>query len=165
MKELWKDIPGYETLYQASNLGQVKSLDRKNRRGYNIKGVILGKGNKGYNTVSLCRGLNKKIYNTHQIIAITFLNHTPCGHRVVVDHIDGDKHNNKISNLQLISQRENSSKDKKGGSSKYIGVHWHKYSNSWTSQIRINGKIKSLGYFEDEDDAGQAYQKALIDID
>ena len=96
----------------------------------------------------------------NQIMAIAFLSHKPCGHKIVVDHIDNNKLNNKLYNLQLITHRENISKDKKG-SSKYTGVCWHKIKNKWQSSIAINGKIKYLGIFTNEIEAAQAYQNEL----
>jgi len=71
---------------------------------------------------------------------------------------------NNVSNLQLISQRENSSKDRKDGSSQYTGVSWFKKSNKWRSVIYINGKLKHLGLFDNELDASNAYQKTLNDL-
>jgi ribosomal protein L15E len=72
---------------------------------------------------------------------MAFLNHTPCGYKIVVDHIDNNiKTDNRLENLQLITQRENVSKDIKNTSSKYIGVCWHKKAKKWRSSIQINGK-------------------------
>ena len=67
-------------------------------------------------------------------------------------------------NLQRTNQRVNASKDKKGGTSKYIGVSWYKITNKWVSKIEINGKIKHLGYFTDEKEAAQAYINELNKI-
>ncbi len=83
--------------------------------------------------------------------------------KIVVDHINNDPLNNKLYNLQLITQRENVSKDKKG-TSKYTGGSWSKTANKWTSNIRINGKIKHLGFYIKEKEAAQAYQKELTKI-
>ena len=66
--------------------------------------------------------------------------------------------------MQVITQRENSSKDKKGGSSKYVGVTFNKLNNTWKSQINIDGKIKYLGDFKNEIDASKAYQNKLKEI-
>ena len=93
---------------------------------------------------------------------MAFLNHKPCGHKMVVDHIDNNKLNDKLYNLQVITNRENVSKDKKGGNSKYIGVH--KEKNKFRAAIRRDGKIKYLGLFTDEKEAAKAYQNELNKI-
>jgi len=95
---------------------------------------------------------------------MAFLNHKPCGHKIVVDHIDNNKENDKLYNLQLISNRENTVKDTNRGSSKYVGVSWHKHKNMWRTTIYIKGKNKHLGYFTDEKEASKAYQKELEKI-
>ena len=95
---------------------------------------------------------------------MSFLNHTPCGYKEVVDHIDNDKLNNKVENLQLTTVRYNTSKDVKNSTSKYTGVCWHKNLQKWMCQIQIKGKNQYLGIFENEIDAHNAYQKTLKKI-
>ena len=159
MKEVFKDIPNYEGLYQISNLGRLKSLKFNKER--ILKPTV---GGNGYLFVNLCCEGKLKPITVHQLVAIAFLNHTPCGYKIVVDHINCDEQDNRLENLQLISQRENSSKDRKGGASKYTGVSWHKTYNKWISAIRINGKKKHLGYFKCELEASEAYQSKLKEI-
>ena len=164
MEEIFKDIPGYEGLYQVSNLGRVKSLSRKvcNYRGcYFSKERILKQFiRKTYKMVNI-RSSNRMV---HQLIAMAFLNHIPCGHKVVVDHINHDKLNNRLENLQLITNRENCSKDVKNKTSKYTGVSWSKSRNKWVSQIKINGKTVPLGRYKCELVAYIVYQKKLKEI-
>lgn len=159
--EIFKDIPGYEGSYQVSNLGRVKSL--KLNREKILKPNINGGG---YLYVILCNKGKFKTIRVHQLVAMAFLNHTPDGtHKIVVDHRNNDKQDNRLSNLQLISARKNSSKDKKGGTSKYTGVCWHKRDNKWLSSIEINGKNKHLGCFSSEEEASMYYQDALKSIE
>lgn len=167
MKEIFKDIPGYEGIYQVSDLGRVKSLERKawNGNGYRlIKERILkpsSNKNNGYLYVVLRKEENPKTFSIHKLVAVVFLNHIPNGHNIVVDHKDNDKANNRKDNLQIITQRKNTSKDKKNKTSKYTGVSWHKRRKKWLTHIRINGKVKHLGYFTNEEDAVGAYQEKL----
>ena len=169
--EKWKDIKGYEGFYQVSNLGRVKSLkrwiDNKGNGGYFLQGKIMNTNlSRGYPTVSLSKNGNGKKIRVHQLVAIAFLNHKPCGHKLVVDHIDNNPLNNNIENLQLITNRKNLSKDKKGGTSKYVGVHYiNKGTNSWRSITSVNGKLISLGCFPTEERASIAYQLALTQLD
>ena len=161
--EVWKDIPKFEGYYQVSNLGNVRSLNyRKTKK---IKNLKLRLNNRGRFAVNLNK--NRVRYDNfivYQLVAIAFLNHKPCGHKIVVDHIDNNKENDKLYNLQLISSRENIVKDMKVGSSKYTGVCWNKRQSKWQGAIRVNGKIKHLGYFKDEKKAAQAYQIELKKI-
>jgi len=170
MKEIWKDIPGYEGYYQVSNLGRVRSLDRVvNGRWGNtrFKGRVLKPftSKNDYPQVDLWRDGRGGSMKVHKLVAMAFLNHKPCGYKEVVDHIDNDKTNNSLDNLQLITNRENTSKDKTGGTSKYVGVYWNKGAQKWQARIWIDGKRKSLGYFDDEYEAHLAYQNELSKIE
>lgn len=159
MQEIFKDITGYEGLYQVSNLGNVKSLGNNRLRKEKILKPC--NGGVGYYFVNLWKDGEKKNITVHQLVAIAFLNHKPDGHKIIVDHIDNNPLNNKLENLQLISVRENTSKDRINGSSKYIGVYWNKKANKWQAQIGINSKRKYLGLFSNEIEAHESYQNRL----
>ncbi len=110
--EIWKDIVGYEGLYQVSNLGRVKSFDRYVRNGTSNKNIKRGKilspcvnPKCGYMQVNLIKDKNKKIKTIHRLVAEAFipnLENKPC-----VNHIDGNKQNNKIDNLEWVTHSEN----------------------------------------------------------
>jgi len=163
--EIWKDIPNYEGCYQASNLGNIRSLDRLDNRGYKRKGRMLKQSidSARYYTVSLSKQGKNKSNNVHVIVATTFMGHERGNGHVglVVDHIDNDNLNNRLDNLQLITQRQNLSKDRRGGSSKYVGVCWFKRAKKWQSSIKYKGKQIHLGRFENELSAHEVYQAAL----
>jgi len=157
MKEIFKDIPGYEGIYHVSNFGNVKSLKFE-------KETILKSyyNSGGYLQVSLWKNKNRNKFTIHILVALAFMNHITDGTtKLVIDHIDNNKNNNSLNNLQIISHRENISKDRKSGTSKYIGVYWDRASNKWKASIGIEGKVKHLGYFENEIDASNAYQFEL----
>jgi hypothetical protein len=155
--EIWKSVPNYKGIYEVSNLGKLKNIKR-NR-------IINGGINKeGYIIVVLHDNKVRKTFALHQLVAICFLNHVPNGLSIIVDHIDNNKLNNCVDNLQLISQRINSSKDRKEKSSNYTGVSFYKPLNKWRAYIYINSKIKHLGYFDTELEAHEAYQKTLKTI-
>jgi hypothetical protein len=157
--EIWKDVKGYEGSYQVSNLGRVISFK------FNKKNFLKGSLTKnGYLFVGLsCKNKTKQIF-IHQLVAISFLNHTPCGLVLVVDHINDVKTDNSVENLQIVTQRFNVCKTQGSYSSQYKGVHWSKKNKKWKSQIRLNGKQKYLGYFTDEKEASEAYQKELLTV-
>lgn len=169
MNEIFKDVTGYEGRYQVSNLGRVKSLARaipkSNGQVQRRKERILkdGKDKNGYRLVGLCIKGVMSTKKVHQLVAIEFLNHTPSWMNIVVDHINNDKTDNRVENLQLITHRQNISKSKSGGSSSYIGVSWNKQTEMWRARITINYWQTILGSFETEIEASEAYQKALSD--
>lgn len=156
--EIWKDIPGYKGLYQVSNLGNVRSF-KNNRWGLSINPKILNpiKRKDGYYGISL----NNKRFLLHQLVAMAFLGHTPDGYSLIIDHIDNNRKNNKLDNLQLVSNRLNTSKDKLNKTSKYTGVCYYPRGNkNWKMSIMIDGRIKQV-YFDDENKAYEAYKKEL----
>lgn len=112
--EIWKDIPNYEGLYQASNYGRIRSLDRvrkyKSSNQYgdyvmiqNIKGRILKPIDigKGYYRVTL----SKKPFFIHRIVWVTFNGRIPEGYEI--NHIDENPSNNRLDNLELVTHKEN----------------------------------------------------------
>ncbi len=171
MEEIWKDIPDYEGIYQVSNLGRVKSLNRQLItshgiiRKYNGRILKLGTDKFGYLMVDLKKQLNRKTYRIHKLVAIAFLNHKPCGHELVIDHINDNPSDNRVENLQIVTQRYNCRKKQGKYSSQYKGVSWSKERKKWYSRIKINKKTKHLGTFTDEYEAHLAYQNALKQIE
>ena len=167
MQEEFRDVIGYEGLYQISNLGNVKSLPREvcNHLGCHIlKERILKPGVNGSGYLMVV--LNDKSIKTkriHKLVAETFLSHKSNGQVLVVDHINNNKLDNRLENLQIITNRENLSKDKKG-SSKYAGVSWHKPSKKWRSRLYFNGINIYLGIFKTELEASNVYQNKLKEL-
>jgi hypothetical protein len=160
--EIWKDVHGYEGLYQVSNLGKIKSLNYRSTKNK----IILKNGlnTRGYSAVSLSKKGNVKSFSIHQLVAIAFLNHTPCGFDLVVNHKNFIKTDNRLENLEIITTRENANLKHIKSSSQYTGVSWNKKNEKWTSQIIVNRKRKHLGYFTTEEEASEYYDNALISI-
>lgn len=111
MQEIFKDIKGYEGLYQVSNLGRVRSLDKverlKCRWGFETtrpkKGRILTprKHTNGYLRV----GLKEKDFFIHRLVAEAFIHKLK--DKPEVNHIDGNKQNNRVDNLEWCNRQEN----------------------------------------------------------
>lgn len=154
--EIWNDVPNYIGIYQVSSFGRVKSF----HRGVNILKPTLD--SHGYYTVSLSCNGKKKNHKVSVLVAMSFLSFIPCGTLMVVDHIDNDRKNDFLKNIQIISTRKNTSKDRKAGLSKYVGVSFDKTDRRWKSEIWINGKSIYLGKYLSEIEAHEAYQNKLL---
>jgi len=157
--EEWKNIRGYEGLYQVSNFGRVKSHKYKKER------ILISKlGTSNYLEVSLCINNSKKSYRIHQLVVMEFLNHMPNGSKIVVNHKNFIRKDNRLENLEIVTTRENTNLSHIKHSSKYTGVSWSKRSKIWISSIRVLGKLKYLGSFKNEIDASNAYNSYLKNI-
>jgi len=164
--EVWKPVKNFEGIYEVSNLGIIKSLKNEKR-----KKEIFIKGTpdyEGYFVSALQRNGKRKQIKIAHVVWDHFGDRPRNGHKLQVDHIDGNKSNNRIDNLQLLTNRENTSKYRKSvkHSSKYTGVSYTKYkkTNKWRATIQINYKLKHLGYYSNEYDAHLAYEKALKEV-
>lgn len=104
--------------------------------------------NNGYNQIS-CGG---KLYRRHRVLACVFLGLDINDPKSQVDHIDCNKLNNSLENLRIVSNQQNqwNRKDTKG-------YCWYERYKKFQANICLNGKHIHLGYFDNEDDARQAY--------
>ena len=108
MNEVWKDIPGYEGLYQVSNLGRVKSLERVTARERLLiakERILQPAERKGYLLVAIGARGERKTYSVHRLVAQAFIPNTE--NKRTVNHKDGNKHNNAVSNLEWNTDAEN----------------------------------------------------------
>ena len=150
MEEIWKDIPKYEGLYQASNYGNIRSCDKKVWN-YIKKSRILKPYlcTSGYYQLSLSNGQGgQKKYYVHRIIASTFLNKEK--YQTEVNHKDLNKLNNKVENLEWTSRKENIRHFHLNADTKQIFIE-----RSKNSRIKMNNKknaaketVKYLYYVE-----------------
>lgn len=107
MKEIWKDIQGYEGYYQVSNTGRVRSLDRIDSRGYKRKGKILVPlvDKFGYCSVHLLKKSKAKTAKIHRLVAVSFLEN-PLNYKEI-NHKDENKLNNSVDNLEWCDRKYN----------------------------------------------------------
>lgn len=172
MKEIYKDIPNYEGLYKVSNFGNVIGLDRvvphKRWGHYTVKGrrLKLVLSENGYYVVTLVKNTGKKNVLVHSLVATVFIDRNYTSKGLVVNHIDGNKTDNNIDNIEVVTVRENSTvcyrKDKKTFASKFVGVS--KSGSRWMARMHIDGKSVYLGTFDCEKEAGEAYKNKLKKI-
>ena len=112
MEEIWKNVVGYEGLYQVSSLGRVKSLERlvknNNKGGFRLikeKVLSLCSSGRQYYYVSLLKNSSPKKVYVHRLVAEAFLpnpENKPC-----IDHLNTDKFDNRVENLKWCTCKEN----------------------------------------------------------
>lgn len=109
--EIWKDIQGFENLYQVSNFGRVKSLG--NGKSYNSnfskERILKGKVDKdGYIEYSLCKSGKPNFVRSHRLVAMAFIPNIE--NKPIIDHINNIKDDNRVENLRWVTNQENISK-------------------------------------------------------
>ena len=164
MEGVWKDVIGYESIYKVSDMGNIISLPRNRHKGNNILKPCLS--NCGYQLVALNKNGIHKTHTVHKLVAVAFLSFTPNNRVMVINHKDGNKQNNNVSNLEIVKFRDNLNscfrRDIKTKSSGLMGVTIDKRNGRWISRVYINRKRIFLGSFTTEEKANEAYRDAIL---
>jgi hypothetical protein len=107
-----------------------------------------------------------KQYAVHKIIYALFTGIYKTGREYAIDHLDGNRHNNKIENLKLVIKRENDMNLKCHREGKLVGASLRKkyVYKKWQARLRVNGITKSLGFFRTEKEAHDAYMQAVAKL-
>lgn len=150
-----KPLPSIEVLNQLFTLDAERGLlVRKITRAPNAqKGAIVGsRDSKGYLHVNI----SGRFYRVHRIV---FFMHYGFDPEVHIDHIDGDRLNNKPSNLRPATDQQNAGNmdAPRHNTSGYKGVYKHSRGRKWCAQIKRNGETVYLGWFDTAEDAYHAY--------
>jgi len=146
-----KYILGYDKLYMITSTGNVISKQFNYRILKNSKNIL------GHLKVNLYYNKKSKLHSVGRLVAAAFIGECPPNH--MVNHIDGNKENNNVSNLEYVTNRENVGRGWKMKSltSKYTGVSFDKRTKKWKASIQEKGKNKTIGRFSNEIDAFKAY--------
>jgi hypothetical protein len=136
--ETWKDVPGYEGLYQASTLGRIRRHETK-------RVIKTPKNSNGYCQLNLhVRGHRTHVL-AHRVVAATFIGPCPAGKEI--NHIDTVRQNNRIHNLEYVTPKENTAHATK------LGRRWYNWGEKvGTSRLKINEvltirQLKESGIF------------------
>lgn len=167
--EIWGEISGLP--YEISSLGNVKRNPDAPYKHKNKEYVIPYLNNKGYTCINLYQHSKVHKFQIHRLIAIAFIpnpNNLP-----EINHIDGNPLNNEISNLEWcthqynmqhawdtglhINKHANASNKRKGSTSPYRGISWSNERQRWCAGVTFNQKRYSMGRFDNEIEAAQAY--------
>jgi len=151
--EIFKDIPNWEGIYQVSNMGRVKSLARKWSPRESILTPAVSQDR--YLKVDLKANGRREQVEVNRLVALTFLDGNYVAKGLVCDHKDRDRQNNNLSNLRVVTHRENSQNT--CNSRNLIGAYKRPTSGRWRSAIHINGKVKHIGDFDTAEEASIAY--------
>lgn len=155
--EIWKPIPGYEGYYEVSDLGNVRGVERMriNKHG----GFAFQKACKikpsltedGYCQIRLSKDGVYKHTKIHQVVVKTFWGISTIQKGFVIDHKNNIPNDNRLCNLQIISESLNTRKDKKNRTSKYPWVYFEKFTGRWRFCFSANNaKFKSRRFKDEE---------------
>lgn len=139
MEEIWKDVPGYEGWYQASNLGNIRSLKRRATKPNGEKAIYVrtkvlsptkrGKGGE-YLCIRLCSDNKRKSIQVHRLVAMAFIPNP--NNYEQVDHINRNKSDNRVENLRWVTQSEN------------------QYNTDRNRLIEYKGEVKPMGKWAEQ---------------
>ena len=173
--EVWVDVKGYENIYKVSNKGKVKT-----NKGLIKKTFI---NNSGYECIDLHKNRKRKKHLIHRLVIEAFKPNPDKNKYTEVNHIDENKLNNNLDNLEWVTPSENrqhsiksgryakiftqknslGKKHKRNTTSKYHNVFYDKERNKWCGVIRHNGKNYGFKRFDTEIEAAKHVNK-IIDI-
>ncbi len=163
--EVWKNIE--DSYYQVSNLGRIKSLERyvntgKGQRLVSEKILKECFDKDGYCILCLRIDAEKKMYKIHRLVAEYFLYKINDEYNTV-NHKDFDKKNNKVENLEWVSNMANTRHYHKRENKKCVGVSYSKQKDKYTARVTHNNKRIYLGIFNTEEEAIKKYYDYVFD--
>ena len=159
MRELTVDLLNHLFEYDKETGNLIWKI-KPSSRGHSVKaGDIAGTlKSHGY----LCVGINYNSYRAHRLIFLMHKGYLP----KTIDHINGDKLDNRIENLRAatIGQNQHNRKTNANNTSGYKGVCWNKAQKKWTARITLERKNIHLGYFANVEEAAEVVRKAREEL-
>ena len=159
MKELTVDLLNHLFEYDKETGNLIWKI-KPSSRGHSVKvGDIAGTlKSHGY----LCVGINYNSYRAHRLIFLMHKGYLP----KTIDHINGDKLDNRIENLRAatVGQNQHNRKTNANNTSGYKGVGWNKAQKKWTARITLERKNIHLGYFANVEEAAEVVRKAREEL-
>ena len=153
LNEIYYQVPGFDKYY-CTKSGRIYT-SQKGR----VKEVQGSKDKDGYLKVVLTRENERYYFRKHRIITLTFLGAS----ELEVNHINGNKQDNRIKNLEYVTNRENQChRRKKEGYN--VGVCFDKKMKKYRAYIQHNKRWMHLGFFPSEEEAKKAYIKKIKDL-
>lgn len=165
--EQWKNVTGYNGAYMVSDLARIKAMPRYVKHpinGFSFKKEKIRRLSivDGYPHIIFCKNGILKSRSIHTVVAEEFLNHRFSKDvDLVVDHINNNSMDSRLVNLQLITYRDNLSKDRKGKSG-LKGVFSN--GNNFIARIRIEGRLTNLGTYKSKTEAHNKYLEVLSNL-
>jgi len=150
--EVWKDVVGYEGLYTVSNMGRVRG-PRK------ILSPAADGG--GYLAVNLCKNGSQILTKVHRIVAFAFIPNPE--QKPEVDHINRDRRDNRVENLQWSTKRENMLNTHRHDREQY-GIYWVKLRSIYEVKFRVNKQMRHYGWHATLEDATNVRDAALREL-
>lgn len=164
-------VAGYEKLYAITNMGRVWSFPRDvigcgNRKKWRQPGFWhtpqkSGFNGSGYLQVGFTVDSDRKMFCVHKLMAAAFLPNPLC--LTEINHIDGDKQNNRLENLEWCSHAQNMEHARRNGlykrqSSTHRGVSWNRHKERWVAFTTVDRKYRYIGQFKTEEEAAAAHR-------
>lgn len=147
--ETWVRIPDYENYYVISNFGNVRSILRKIIRSngtyqvFKPKDISVSISSNGYPSVSLTKNGKSRMYNIHSLLGLAFIDKDYLKKKLVINHIDGNKLNNNLKNLEIVSSSINNIHAKDLGLNKNRGETSSKTNLTNTIVLEIRELVKN----------------------
>ena len=174
MNEIWQPIIGFEETYEISNYGKVRSIDRsvacmygnriitKDYKGKELS-LFIRNGYDNYTGVRLRKDNRYHQFCMHLLVWDNFVG-TPRDRTHIIIHINGDRTNNRLDNLDIADKRWGTHNPTKTNPYRGVIRVQRKGREKWSARLRYNGKTENLGCYDEPEEAHVVYQTRLKEV-
>ena len=156
-KEEWRPVPGYEGKYDVSNMGRVRSYISRSKKHPSPHGV--DNASRGYKQVTLSQP--RKTIKVHRLVMLAFAGKSS----LVIDHVNSDKTDNRLENLEYVTPAENSKRYHRKNRETGASFKARSKTKPWQCQVNLNGKVHCLGYYRTKQECWAVKNKFLDEYD